>query len=126
MRGKVVFRLTIVLLIGWLMVGCGRRLVGQPINEDNIPKIAVGRTTRDDILKLFGAPYEIEAKGDQEVLTYLHGTTFSWTAIVYTETQDKADILTVFIDQKGIVSNYVFSKGVSSPDIYRRSGPPRY
>jgi hypothetical protein len=45
---------------------------------------------------------------------------------VYTETQDKADILTVFIDQKGIVSNYVFSKGVSSPDIYRRSGPQRY
>ena len=126
MRGKASSWLTILLLIGLFMVGCGRRLVGQPINEDNIPKIAVGKTTREEILKLFGTPYQIEARGDQQVLTYLYGTTSSWTVIVYTETQDKADILTIFIDQKGIVSNYVFSKGVSSPDIYRRPGPPGY
>jgi outer membrane protein assembly factor BamE (lipoprotein component of BamABCDE complex) len=113
-----------MLLIGLLMVGCGRRLVGQPINEENVPKIAVGKTTREEILKLFGTPYQIEVIEDQKVMTYLYGTTFTWTVVLYTETEDKADILTIFIDQKGIVSDYVFSKGVSSPDIYRRPGVP--
>lgn len=122
MRGKASFRLIIMLLIGLLMVGCGRRLVGQPINEENVPKIAVGKTTREEILRLFGTPYQIEVMGDQQVLTYLYGTTSTWTVILYTETQDNADILTIFIDQKGVVSDYVFSKGVSSPDIYRRPG----
>ncbi len=124
MRQPFLFILSGLLLASLIMGGCSSRLVGEPIDEDNIPKIAVGKTTREEILELFGSPYRIETKGDEEILTYLYGSRFTWTMVLYTETREKADILDVFIDQKGIVSNYTFSKGVATPDIYKRPGPP--
>ncbi len=124
MRQLFLFILSGLLLASLIMGGCGRRLVGAPIDEENISKIAVGKTTREEVLELFGSPYRIETKGDEEILTYLYGSNFFWTVILYTESKDSADILTVFIDQKGIVSNYTFSKGVATPDIYRRPGQP--
>lgn len=102
--------------------GCARRLVGSPINEDEIPKLAIGKTTKTEVLRVFGAPYRIEARGDQEILTYVHGTEFAWTIIVYSENRQTVDLLTIFLDPNGTVSNYAFSKGVSAPDLYRAPG----
>ena len=116
-----------LLLAGLILVGCARRLVGAPIREENIPKIAIGETTRAEIFKLFGTPYSIESKGDQEILTYLHGRESITYYGLYVETQQGADILTIYIDHKGTVSNYVFDKGVATPDIYKRPVlGPRY
>ena len=120
MRKRNLLTLTILLVAGLLIVGCARRLVGTPIKEENIPKIAIGETKREDIFRWFGTPYSLESKDNQEILTYLHGKELIWTAGLYTETQQSADILTVFIDEKGAVANYVFSKGVSTPEIYKR------
>jgi hypothetical protein len=57
---KVLF-IVLLFLIGITAVSCARRLVGSPIKEENIPKIVVGKTTRAEILRLFGSPYRVES-----------------------------------------------------------------
>jgi hypothetical protein len=106
-------------------VSCARRLVGSPIREENIPKIVAGKTTRTEVLRLFGSPYQVESKGDRDILTYLYGQELRGTIILYTEIRQEADILTIFIDRSGIVSDYSFSKGVAAPDLYRQQVIPQ-
>jgi outer membrane protein assembly factor BamE (lipoprotein component of BamABCDE complex) len=103
-----------------MIVGCARRLVGSPIREENIPKIVIGKTTRGEILRLFGSPYRSESKDDKEILTYLYGREMRGTLILYTEIRQEADILTVYFDRSGVVSDYSYSKGVATPDLYRQ------
>jgi outer membrane protein assembly factor BamE (lipoprotein component of BamABCDE complex) len=108
-----------------MAVSCARRLVGSPIKEENIPKIAVGKTTRAEILRLFGSPYRVESSENKEIMTYLYGQELRGTVILYTEIRQEADILTVYIDRSGIVSDYSFSKGVAAPDLYRQPLTPQ-
>lgn len=126
MRQRAMVALTILTIVSVVTIGCARRLVGEPINEDNIPKITVGKTTRGEIFALFGAPYRMEAREDQDVLTYLHGREFIWSAGLYTENRSQADILTVFIDKGGVVSNYAYTKGASAPELLRPPARPAY
>lgn len=123
MRQRALFTITILIIVSVLTTACARRLVGRPIEEDNIPKITVGKTTREEIFALFGSPFRMEAKPDYDILTYLHGRDFVWTAGLYTESQSQADILTVFIDKRGVVSNYAFTKGASTPELLRPHVP---
>lgn len=51
---------------------------------------------------------------------------FIWTAGLYTENRTQADILTVFIDKGGVVSNYAYSKGASAPELLRPPVRPAY
>ncbi len=123
MRGAIVATSIFLLATGLMLTGCSRQLVGQPIREDLIPKIAVGKTTRAEVLTLFGSPYRIETHGETETLTYLYGTESVWTVGLYTEVQRSADILTISLDRNGVVSAVGFSKGVSTPDFYRPRVP---
>jgi hypothetical protein len=94
--------------------------VGSPIREENIPKIAVGKTTRAEVLRLFGSPYRIESPGDREILTYVYGEEMVGSIGIYTERRQRADVLTVYLDRAGIVSDHSFSKGVAIPDFYNQ------
>lgn len=106
--------------------GCGsRHLIGTPIAAENIPNIVVNKTTRADVFRLFGTPFDVERKGDQEILRYLHGKESFWSIGFYSEREEKADVLTIYIDQNGIVSNYAFSKDTAIPESYKRPQFPR-
>ncbi|MGH7381629.1 MAG: hypothetical protein ACREKR_05285 [Candidatus Methylomirabilales bacterium] len=121
-RGKIIPQqalctATTLFLTGWIMAGCAaRHLVGSPIKEEGIHKIVAGKTTRAEILSVFGPPYRVESKGDQEVLTYFYGKQSHWTILLYSESRQSADILNVYLNQNGIVSNYAFSEGVAMPE----------
>jgi hypothetical protein len=82
--------LLILFAASTLTSGCARRLVGPPIQVENVSKILVGQTTRSEVLKL------------------------------YSETRDRADVLTIFLDRNGIVTEHSYSEGVATPDIYRQ------
>ena len=111
----------VVLMVLCLMaVACTRHLVGSPIREENIPKIAIGKTTRADVFRLFGSPYRIESAGDKEILTYVYGEEMSGSIVIYTERRQRADLLTVYIDRAGVVSDYSFSKEAAIPDFYKQ------
>jgi outer membrane protein assembly factor BamE (lipoprotein component of BamABCDE complex) len=103
-----------------MVVACARHLVGSPIREGNIPKIAIGKTARAEVLQLFGSPYKISSAGDKEVLTYVYGEEMIGTIGVYTERRQRADVLTIYIDRAGIVSDYSFSKEAAIPDFYQQ------
>jgi hypothetical protein len=117
--------LTIILLVvaGLMIASCTRRLVGSPIEEDHLLKIAIRETTRADIFRLFGTPYRIEVKDGQEILTYLYGREENWSVLVYSEIRERADILTIYIDRNGLVSDYAFAKGIATPEMYLRNRP---
>jgi len=116
-RHHFVSTAAILFIAGWIMAGCGaRHLTGSPIKEEGIPKIVAGKTTRAEILTLFGPPYRVESKGDQEVLTYFYGKQSNWTILLYSESRHSADILNVYLNQNGVVSNYAFSEGVAMPE----------
>ncbi len=123
-RRETLLQLTI--LVAALMTNsCGwRHLIGKPIAVENIPQIVIGKTTRADVFTLFGAPYSVESKGDQEILRYLHGKESFWTIGFYSEREEKADLLSIYIDQNGIVSNYAFSKDTAIPESYKRRELP--
>ena len=119
------FVVVILLLVALTTVSCARRLVGSPIREENIPKIIVGKTTRTEILRLFGSPYQVDSKDDKEVLIFLYGHEWQATFILYTERRQEADILIVYIDRAGVVSDYAFSKDVASPELLKQPLFPR-
>ena len=111
----------VVLMVLCLMAGdCTRHLGGSGIGEENIPKIAIGKTTRADVFRLFGSPYRIESAGDKEILTYVYGEEMSGSIVIYTERRQRADLLTVYIDRAGVVSDYSFSKEAAIPDFYKQ------
>lgn len=114
-----------VLLFAFGMLSCIRRLVGSPIREENIPKIVVGKTTRSEIFRLFGSPYQVDSKDDKEILIFLYGHEWQGSLLLYTERRQEADILTVYVDRSGIVSDYAFSKGVASPEMLKQPLFPR-
>ena len=120
-----------ILVAALITGGCGSRyLVGSPIARENIPKIVMGQTTRADVFRLFGTPFDVESKADQETLRYLYGKESFWTVGFYSERAEKADVLTVYIDPSGIVSGYAFSEDVAIPESYKRRErfprPPPY
>ena len=117
MRRQALLMAPIFLAATWITTGCAaRHLVGSPIKEEGIHKIVAGKTTRAEILSLFGPPYRVESTGDHEVLTYFYGKQSNWTILLYSESRHSADILNVYINQNGIVSNYAFSEGVAVPE----------
>lgn len=97
MRFRMILGLGAAVLVAMAANGCARRLVGTPIKEDDVPKLAIGRTTKTEVLSVFGAPYSIEARGDQEILTYVHGSEFAWTIGIYSENRRTVDLLTIFL-----------------------------
>lgn len=117
MQRQALFMVPVLVVAGWIMAGCAaRHLVGSPIKEEGVHKIVAGKTTRAEILSLFGPPYRVESKNDQEVLTYFYGKQSNWTILLYSESRHSADILNVYLNQNGIVSNYAFSEGVAMPE----------
>ena len=116
-RLKALFTATTLFLMGWIMAGCAaRHLTGSPIKEEGISKIVIGKTTRAEILSWFGPPYRTESKDGQETLTYFYGRQSNWSILLYSESRQSADILNVYLNQNGIVSNYAFSEGVAIPE----------
>lgn len=109
-----------LLVLCLLTPACARHFVGSPIQKGSIARISIGKTTRAEVLQMFGSPYRIETAGDKEVLTYVYGEEMIGTIGIYTERRQRADVLTVYIDRAGIVSDYSFSKEAAIPDFYKQ------
>jgi hypothetical protein len=132
---KKVF-LTILLTLSLSACIKGHFMEGSKIYEDNISKIKISQTTRDDILKWFGPPVEFQDPKtlkmilqtldltaetpavdhpfeDAFVYEYTYAKTSGFSIIIYTyiKTDSKKDILMVFFDDNDKVQYYAFRKG---------------
>jgi hypothetical protein len=76
----------------------------QQFFGERLDQIRMFRTTKADVIRLFGQPASTETIAGEEVLTYR-------TEIVDPVTQAKdCNVLTVTIDKRGFVSNFVYKR----------------
>ncbi len=93
-------RLIAAVLIAVLAGGCGLLVVGWEFPSPTADMIQVGKTTKADLLRFFGEPYQVGMDtGD---------LTWSW---FYGKKQSQGEVtkeLTVRFDAQGIVKSYSF------------------
>ncbi|MFH0946264.1 MAG: hypothetical protein V2A76_13775 [Planctomycetota bacterium] len=119
---------TCILLAGLLLPGCftSYRTSGAPVRygEDCEALLQIGRTSRGEVLQLFGAPTNIQSTQDGEAFRYLYvrqiadGVDIGLSvlfglislSLFRTETERRdTDNLTIFFDLEGKLKAYSFS-----------------
>ena len=107
--------------------GCvlGRVYVGSEIPADLQDKIAVGATTKSEVLRLYGPPDTIRRQYDGDVFVYRYlRRNFSilnitepvftrLTIFSYSRVQQKDDSLVILFDKDGVVRNFGYHRGTS-------------
>lgn len=100
-----------------------RTYVGNELNTVPDGRVEVGRTSKAEILELFGPPDRIlrQYEGDVFVYAYIrrNSTTFAledptFTNLMiftYQKTQEKSDRLVVLFDRAGVLSGIGFRRG---------------
>jgi hypothetical protein len=114
--------LALVLLLGSACT-IGRTYLGAEIREEPAERIQVGRTSRAEVLQIFGPPDRILRRVNGDVFVYLFERTnessftieepvftnlllFSWSKV-----QRKSDRLTIFFDGDGTVTDFGHRRG---------------
>ncbi len=119
--------LALTLLLTTMTGGCviGRLYVGSDIKDDFQDKIAVGITTKSEILKIYGPPDTVRRQYDGDVFIYRYVRRNSsslniiepvftrLTIFSYSRLQQKDDSLVILFDKDGAVKSYGFHQGTS-------------
>lgn len=113
---KNLFLATIV-AASLIIVGCATSSysVGKNFASENVSKIVKGKTTKVELISLFGQPFSksvISSSGEKWVYTYSAGTASAQSYLVTTkvETTGTQRILDILIEN-GIVTNYTYTEG---------------
>ena len=114
--------LALTLLLGSACT-IGRTYVGAEIREEPAARIQAGRTSRAEVLQVFGPPDRILRRANGDVFVYLfertNETTFTIEEPVFTnfqlfswsKVQRKSDRLTIFFDGEGTVTSFGHRRG---------------
>lgn len=95
-------------LVGFLMVfailstATGCATVGQSFNVDAVPRVEIGKTSMDDVRRLFGNPWRTGIEDGHTTWTYGH---YKYKLFGSANTQD----LVVRFDKQNIVASYTFN-----------------
>ena len=93
-------RLINLLLIATLVAACGGLKFGSDFPSPTKDLLAVGKTTKADLLRFFGEPHQVGLDtGDP---------TWGWTYVQAFANQEFTKQLTVRFDGKGVVKSYSF------------------
>ena len=77
--------------------------VGREFPTEDIGQIQIGRTTRDEVHRMFGEPWRTGLEDGRRTWTYGH---YRYKLFGTTETRD----LVVRFDAKGVVTSYTFNE----------------
>jgi outer membrane protein assembly factor BamE (lipoprotein component of BamABCDE complex) len=124
--------LHLTILLTSLAWGCtiGRLYIGSEIGDGLLDKIAVGSTTKSEVLKIYGPPVAIRRQYDGDLFIYQYArknlasielrepivtrlTIFSFSRI-----QQKEDSLVILFDKDGVVKSYAFRRGTAELTEY--------
>jgi outer membrane protein assembly factor BamE (lipoprotein component of BamABCDE complex) len=118
-----ILALMVFLIIAVCGCSIGRVYMGSEIKEDPKEKIAVGSTTKSEILKIFGPPILVQKQYDGDIFIYAYhrknSTTLTLeepvftniTFFTYTRIQQKKDSLVILFDKDGFVKSYGHHRG---------------
>lgn len=93
-------RVTASALVALALAAC--LTVGRDFPVDKIGEIAIGKTTRDEIHRLFGGPWRTGIEDGRRTWTYGR---YRYKLFGTTETRD----LVVRFDTNGVVASYTFN-----------------
>jgi hypothetical protein len=123
-------RALVVALLALTLGACtiGRDYVGNSLRADPHTVLVPGRTHLSEVLAIFGAPDKIQRRKDGEILTYrfvrgnesvleLQEPVITGLSIfTYTKRQLKANRLTLFFGDDGVLSTFGYTSGVVELD----------
>lgn len=110
-------KLLLTLLLSLTLMGCATAnyTLGTPINVENVTKIEHGKTTKADLVALFGEPYAkmpLTATQEKWVYTYVNTTAKAQSYIVSMKVDSQGIQQTLdLIIEEGIVVNHTFVNG---------------
>ena len=120
-----ILALTVLLIITVCSCSIGRVYMGSEIKEDPGERIAVGSTTKSEILKIFGPPILVQKQYDGDIFIYAYHRKNSTTLTIeepvftnitiftYTRIQQKKDSLVILFDKDGVVKSYGYYEGTT-------------
>ena len=97
MRKKLTL-LVITVLFANTLVGCAATLSGKKFNHSAVPQIEKGKSTQEDIRKLFGEPLSTRKSEAGEVWNYF----YSATGVITNPSRS----LDIDFDKSGVVKDY--------------------
>ncbi len=117
--------LALTVLLTTMTWGCtiGRMYVGSEIKDDLQDKIAVGATTKSDILSIYGPPDTVHRQYDGDVFIYRYfrrntsaldlkePIVTRLTIFSYSGVQQKDDSLLILFDKEGVVKSFGYHRG---------------
>ena len=77
--------------------------VGRPFASDRVGELQIGKTTRDDVHRMFGEPWREGVEDGRRTVTYGY---YKYRLIGTTETQD---LVIRFDPKNGTVASYTFN-----------------
>ncbi len=100
MTRRSLARVTCTVLVSLALGAC--LTVGRDFPTGDVGKIAIGKTTRDDVHRMFGTPWRTGLEDGRRTWTYGH---YRYKLFGTTETTD----LVVRFDPNGVVTSYTFN-----------------
>jgi len=112
---NLIISITVTALL--VLTGCATSsyTYGNNFASENVSKIVKGKTTKQEIVTMFGQPFlksVISKTGEKWVYSYSSGTASAQSYLVTTtvETTGTQKMLDILIEN-GIVENYTFTEG---------------
>lgn len=111
-------KLLISIALAVFLVGCATAnySVGKPFNTENVTKIEHGKTTKQDLVAMFGEPYSktpLTATQEKWIYTYVYGSSKAQSYVVTMKVDSQGHQQTLdLIIENGVVVNHTF---VDSP-----------
>lgn len=117
--------LIVFLILPVCSCSIGRVYMGSEIKDDPGERIAIGSTTKSEILEIFGPPEQVQSQYDGDVFIYAYYRKNSTTLTLeepvftniafftYTRIQQKKDSLVILFDKDGVVKSYGHHRGTT-------------
>lgn len=96
-----------------LLVGCAQITVGKDFDQTKLDQVVKGKTSKEEVLRIFGEPMEKDAEMGIERWVYVSRVTSAapkpeWLRISYRGNVQERRLLVVF--DHGLVKDVVFSE----------------
>jgi outer membrane protein assembly factor BamE (lipoprotein component of BamABCDE complex) len=107
--------ITVLICLCLIFSGCAS--VGKEIKQSNIEQLENGKTTKSQVLQMFGKPDSVYLDGENnEVLSYFHSkaSNTAWNfipvvSLVHSEMKMKNQVLVLAFDKSDILKHYSFT-----------------
>jgi len=99
-RGRKLARVAVAGVVA--AAACGCATIGHEFEVGNVPRLAIGRTSRADVLEMFGTPWRTGLEDGRTTWTYGH---YRYSLFGPEKTRD----LVVRFDAQGKLASYTFS-----------------